>query len=122
MDDEGETMSKKIIHEDVRRELDNYINHLKANGLKIKDFGGEAHAYAVLLHEVMQIDYANLQIEENDYVNKITKMKKLLEKVLHELNSLNGLYASDNKEMLQPFKLDYIKLIKEVEGVIEDDV
>ena len=45
----------------------------------------------------------------------------LLKKVLHELNGLNGLYASDNKEMLQPFRLDYTDLIKLVESVIEDD-
>lgn len=45
----------------------------------------------------------------------------LLKKLLHEFNVLHGLYASDNKEMLQPFRLDYTDLIKLVESVIEDE-
>lgn len=45
----------------------------------------------------------------------------LLKKVLHEFNALHGLYASDNKEMLQPFRLDYTDLIKLVESVMEDE-
>lgn len=45
----------------------------------------------------------------------------LLKEVLHEFNGLHGLYASDNKEMLQPFRLDYQDLIKLLEEVIEDE-
>ena len=46
---------------------------------------------------------------------------ELLERILHEFNVLHGLYASDNKEMLQPFRLNYQDLIKLLEEVIEDE-
>ena len=48
----------KINHEEIRREMDNYINHAKANGFKLEGYG-TFQAYAHLLHEVFAIEYHN---------------------------------------------------------------
>ena len=54
-------MTKKFNHDEIRREMDNYINHAKAVGFKNID--GMA-AYSQLLHEVVMIEYTNKRIED----------------------------------------------------------
>ena len=41
--------------------------------------------------------------------------KELLEKIEHELTCLTGLYASDNKEFIEYFQLDFTGLLNEIE-------
>lgn len=71
------------------------------------------------------VNFLNVQWEEiqrlqkvNEYQNgviiQLEEMKKLVkrvEKLEYELTCIDGLYASDNKDMLQPFKLDFKKVL-----------
>ena len=45
-------------HEEIRREIDNYINHAKALGFKIEGYGSIA-AYTQLVATVAQIEHNN---------------------------------------------------------------
>lgn len=57
-----ETYKIELNHEDIRREMDNYINHAKALGLKIGGGYGEFSAYVQLIQTVTQIEH-NKQVE-----------------------------------------------------------
>ena len=58
-------MIEKFNHETIRREMDNYINHAKANGVKISHYG-DFQGYCNLLNQVINIEYANKKIENGD--------------------------------------------------------
>lgn len=88
--------------------------------LKVLTIEGEPLDYA--LDEDGKIyDLIDTATKVNEQVDEINELKKILERVLHEFNGIHGLYASDNKEMLQPFQLNYQDLIKLLEEVIEDE-
>ena len=44
---------------------------------------------------------------------------KILEQVEYELTCINGLYASDNEEFKNAFKLDYTRLIDNIRDIEE---
>lgn len=46
------------------------------------------------------------------------EVKKVLEDALHELDSLDGLYVSDNEAMVEPWVLDTRKIVNEIEMVL----
>lgn len=58
-------MSEKFIHEEIRREMDNYINHAKSKGIKIEHYGS-LEGYCHLLNEIVSIEYINKKIENGD--------------------------------------------------------
>jgi len=105
----------ELIHEEIRREMDNYINHARANDFETKSFGNFT-GYCHLLNQIIIIT-----LENNKIKNSNDKLDNLLKRVLHEFNALDGLYACDTKEMLDPFQLTYSYLIKQIEKVMRDD-
>ena len=58
-------MSEKIIHEKIRREMDNYINHAKSKGFTTEGYGN-FQSYCHLLHEVLIIHLENNKIEKEE--------------------------------------------------------
>lgn len=63
-------MNEFLNHEEIRREMDNYINHAKANGFKINGYGN-MQSYCHLLHEIIVIECQKKEYElkENDFNN-----------------------------------------------------
>lgn len=55
----------ELNHEKIRREMDNYINHAKANGFKINEYGN-MQSYCYLLHEVALIENQNIERKEKE--------------------------------------------------------
>lgn len=55
------TYNIKLNHEDIRREIENYINQAKALGIKIGGYG-DLTAYVQLIQTVAQIEH-NKQVE-----------------------------------------------------------
>lgn len=41
--------------------------------------------------------------------------EELLNNIVHELNSITGLYASDNLEFKESFQLDFSELLEKIE-------
>ena len=80
-------MSKRINHNEIRTELNNYITHAKECGFEFREYE-DFQAYAQLLHEIVQIEYANLQLEKDVNMEKIKELT-------HQLDSLSGLWVTD---------------------------
>ena len=59
----------KLIHEEIRREMDNYLNHAKANGFKTDNYAS-LDAYCHLLHEIIVIHDFNVTIEQKKKEDK----------------------------------------------------
>ena len=53
-----ETYTIELIHEDIRREAENYMNQAKALGIK-KDGFGDLQAYVQLISIIAQIEHNN---------------------------------------------------------------
>lgn len=57
----------------------------------------------------------DIESTEDNYKDLKKRNNELKEKIKiyeHELITLDGLYASDNKEFKEPFRLDFSKIIK----------
>lgn len=62
-------MTEFLNHEEIRKEMDNYLNHAEARGFEIKGYGNMT-AYCHLLHEIITIecqkkDYELKELENN---------------------------------------------------------
>ncbi len=51
-------------------------------------------------------------------LNKSHQLLEILKQVEFELESTNGLYATDNEKFIEPFQIDFTEVIKNVEHAI----
>ena len=58
---------------------------------------------------------SNFQCTSNmlHIVRRLNNLDEKCKKLEHQLHSLNGLYASDQEDMSEPFRLDFSKILQE---------